>query len=192
MARSKEFEINTVLRKAMDVFWEKGYEKTSMQDLVNEMGVHRRSIYDTFGDKHDLFMQVIDRYDEIMDSSIHRRHADDQISPKDAIRHMFEHTIRNKEVPSKGCLMVNTAVELAIHDEEAAAKVNQSFSKTEARFLELVQLGRKSGDIGGRYEDVQLALFLNNALLGLRVMVKTTDDRDKLQSIVDTSMSLLD
>ncbi|MDD9267039.1 TetR/AcrR family transcriptional regulator [Paenibacillus sp. GCM10023248] len=192
MARSKEFEINTVLRKAMDVFWEKGYEKTSMQDLVNGMGIHRRSIYDTFGDKHELFMRIMDKYDELMDTAILRRDADDRLSPKQAIRHMFEHTISKSEFPSKGCLMVNTAVELAIHDEEAAEKVNQSFSSTEARLLELIQRGRKSGEITSRHEDAQLAQFLNNGLLGLRVLVKTTGDRAKLQAIVDTTLSLLD
>ncbi|NOV01752.1 TetR/AcrR family transcriptional regulator [Paenibacillus planticolens] len=190
MARNREFEVNTVLGKAMDVFWEKGYEKTSMQDLVTEMGVHRRSIYDTFGGKHELFMKVIDRYDEFIDTTIHR-HADEHTSPKQAIRYMFERAIRKKE-PSKGCLMVNTAVELAIHDEEAAAKVNLSFTKTEAHLLELVQLAQKTGEIAGQHDAVKLSQFLNNALLGLRVLVKTTDDREKLQGIVDTTLSVLD
>ena len=55
MARSKEFEENEVLDKAMKLFWEQGYEKTSMTDLVEHMGIHRRSLYDTFGDKHHCF-----------------------------------------------------------------------------------------------------------------------------------------
>ena len=53
MGRAKEFDQEVVLDKAMQIFWEKGYEKTSMQDLVDHMGIHRRSIYDTFGDKHE-------------------------------------------------------------------------------------------------------------------------------------------
>ncbi|MBP1965985.1 TetR/AcrR family transcriptional regulator [Paenibacillus aceris] len=191
MARNKEFEVHTVLGKAMDVFWEKGYEKTSMQDLVTQMGVHRRSIYDTFGDKHELFMQVIDRYDELVVTPIHHS-ADGLPSAKQAIRHIFERTIRKKEQSPRGCLMVNTAVELAVHDEEAAAKVNQSFGKTEAKFQELVELGLKSGEIGGGRDAQKLSQFLNNALLGLRVLVKTTDNREKLQGIVDITMSVLD
>ena len=63
MARSKEFEVNEVLDKAIQLFWAQGYEKTSMHELVNFMGIHRRSIYDTFGDKHALFMKALERYE---------------------------------------------------------------------------------------------------------------------------------
>nr|WP_083442409.1 helix-turn-helix domain-containing protein [Paenibacillus sp. IHB B 3415] len=59
MGRTKEFEINEVLDKAVQLFWMQGYEKTSMQDLVNFMGIHRRSIYDSFGDKHALYMKAL-------------------------------------------------------------------------------------------------------------------------------------
>ena len=62
MARSKEFDVDEVLLKAMHLFWDQGYENTSMQDLVKGMGIHKRSLYDTFGDKHTLFMKVLDRY----------------------------------------------------------------------------------------------------------------------------------
>ncbi|WP_246772684.1 TetR/AcrR family transcriptional regulator [Paenibacillus polymyxa] len=63
MSRSKEFDETEVLDKAMQLFWEQGYEKTSMTDLVKHMGIHRRSLYDTFGDKHTLFLMALDRYD---------------------------------------------------------------------------------------------------------------------------------
>ena len=63
MTRSKEFVESEVLLKAMHLFWEKGYEKSSLQDLVQHMGVHRRSMYDTFGDKHSLFMKTLELYE---------------------------------------------------------------------------------------------------------------------------------
>ncbi|MNC70346.1 HTH-type transcriptional repressor ComR [compost metagenome] len=63
MGRTKEFEINEVLDKTIQLFWMQGYEKTSMQDLVDFMGIHRRSIYDTFGDKHALYMKALQRYE---------------------------------------------------------------------------------------------------------------------------------
>ncbi len=61
MARQKEFDRDEVLHKAMEVFWTRGYEGTSIQDLVKHMGINRQSIYDTFGDKHSLFLQALDR-----------------------------------------------------------------------------------------------------------------------------------
>lgn len=65
MARTKEFDEDAVLLKAVRLFWEQGYEKTSMTDLVNHMGVHKRSLYDTFGDKHSLYIKTLNRYTQL-------------------------------------------------------------------------------------------------------------------------------
>ena len=69
MARSKEFDEKQALRKAMELFWQQGYEKTSMQELVDYMGIHRRSIYDTFGDKRTLFLSALSYYEELITTS---------------------------------------------------------------------------------------------------------------------------
>ncbi len=65
MARHKEFDQDEALQKAMEAFWARGYEATSMQDLVEHMGINRQSLYDTFGDKHSLFLKALDRYHEV-------------------------------------------------------------------------------------------------------------------------------
>ena len=70
MARSKEFNEEEALDKAMEIFWKQGYEKTSIQDLVDQMGIHRRSLYDTFGDKHSLFVQTLERYESLIAAQI--------------------------------------------------------------------------------------------------------------------------
>jgi TetR/AcrR family transcriptional repressor of nem operon len=70
MARQKEFNRDEVLHKAMEVFWMRGYERASIQDLVEHMGISRQSIYDTFGDKHWLFLQALDRYREIQSRKV--------------------------------------------------------------------------------------------------------------------------
>lgn len=73
MARIKEFDEDVVLLKAMRLFWEQGYEKTSMQDLVTHMGVHKRSMYDTFGDKHTLYIKALKRYGDVVGRSFEHR-----------------------------------------------------------------------------------------------------------------------
>ncbi|MGL6102693.1 MAG: TetR/AcrR family transcriptional regulator, partial [Exiguobacterium acetylicum] len=88
MARSKEFDEQVVLRKAMDVFWAQGYEKTSMQDLVDRMGIHRRSIYDTFGDKHSLFVAALAEYERFITNEMERI-IDRSPSVKQAIQDVF-------------------------------------------------------------------------------------------------------
>ncbi|MRN53637.1 TetR/AcrR family transcriptional regulator [Paenibacillus monticola] len=191
MARSKEFDIDTVLGKAMTIFWQQGYEKTSMQDLVSGMGIHKRSMYDTFGDKHTLYMKVMERYTEIISAKMEER-VQGLPSAKGAIRLLFETTVHKDDAEPKGCLFVNTAVELSNHDPIAVAKVNQSFMSNERLLEQLVQHGQENGEISGQYSPLVLSFYLHNALVGLRVMVKTTSDLQKLDGIIDTTLAILD
>ncbi|PAD21936.1 TetR/AcrR family transcriptional regulator [Terribacillus saccharophilus] len=191
MARNKEFDENEVLRKAMELFWIQGYEKTSMQDLVKYMGIHRRSLYDTFGDKHTLFIKALEHYNEIIrirtENKVNRLE-----SVKDAIRQLFEMVIVRDEQQIIGCLTVNTAVELSLHDDQAAEKVVESFSKTELLLNNLVLRGQKSGEISKHLDAKKTSEFLHNSLVGLRVMTKTTDDIEKLNNVIDITLSVLD
>ncbi|MBP1963654.1 TetR/AcrR family transcriptional regulator [Paenibacillus aceris] len=190
MARSKEFEINAVLDKAMDLFWRQGYEKTSIQELVTHMGIHRRSMYDTFGDKHDLFMDVMNRYKTMIETKINNR-VHQTNSVKMAIRQLFEMTISKEDDQPKGCLFVNTAVELALLDSEVAAKVHEEFLVTEKLFYELLVSGQQTGEISRQHSAENLSIYLNNAWVGLRVLVKTTNDKEKLESLIDTTLAIL-
>ncbi|AKG34160.1 TetR/AcrR family transcriptional regulator [Paenibacillus durus] len=191
MARSKEFDIDAVLRKAMFLFWSQGYERTSMKDLVETMGVHKRSMYDTFGDKHALFMKAMERYNESVEASIDAR-IQDQTSAKQAIRSIFEMVINVDDARPPGCLIVNTACELSLLDPEAAAKVNEYFAKTESLLSELITHGQATGEISSQHDAEKLSHYLLNSLTGLRVLVKTTTDRQKLESIIDMTLAILD
>ncbi|NJJ41988.1 TetR/AcrR family transcriptional regulator [Paenibacillus apii] len=191
MARNKEFDVDTVLQKAVRLFWSQGYEKTSMKDLVETMGVHKRSMYDTFGDKHALFMQALERYNESVGASIDAR-IQDQTSAKQAIRTIFEMVINVDDARPPGCLVVNTACELSLLDPEAAAKVNAYFTETESLLCELITHGQDTGEISRHYDAVKLSQYLFNSLTGLRVLVKTTNDRQKLKSIIDMTLAILD
>ncbi|MDQ0887807.1 TetR/AcrR family transcriptional repressor of nem operon [Paenibacillus sp. V4I9] len=191
MARTKEFDEDAVLLKAMQLFWEQGYEKTSMMDLVSQMGVHKRSMYDSFGDKHSLYIKALKRYSEMIDKSV-KRIINGSISAKETIRLVLETAIRrdDDELP-KGCLMVNTAVELAPHDSESRAWVNQSLTDFEQLIRELIEAGQQSGELDKMLNAEWLSCYFNNAFTGLRVLAKTTDDREKLMQIVETTMSIL-
>ncbi|MCE4052100.1 TetR/AcrR family transcriptional regulator [Bacillus sp. Au-Bac7] len=191
MARNKEFDENVVLRKAMELFWIQGYEKTSMQDLVKYMGIHRRSLYDTFGDKHTLFIKALDHYNEIITTRIENE-VSQQHSVKDAIKQLFNMIIVRDKQQLVGCLTVNTAVELSLHDEQAAEKVTESFSMTELLLNNLVQKGQTTGEISKHLDAKKTSEFLHNSLVGLRVMTKTTDDTEKLNNIIDMTLSVLD
>ncbi len=88
MARPREFERDVVLDRAMQVFWSRGYEATSIQHLVDRMGIQRGSLYDTFGDKRALFFAAINRYDRVVTAKLVAV-LEEPGSGKDAIRRLF-------------------------------------------------------------------------------------------------------
>lgn len=191
MARNREFNEKEALSKAMELFWQQGYEKTSMQDLVNHMGVHRRSIYDTFGDKHTLFMRALSHYVEVMDVRIKNK-IKSELTVKQAIRKLFEIVIYPNDKQPKGCLTVNTAVELSLLDQEVAKKVTETFIKTETFLFDLLKHGQEQGEIPKHYDIKGLSQFIHNSLVGIRVLAKTTNDKKELETIIDLTLSTLD
>ncbi|WP_018883449.1 TetR/AcrR family transcriptional regulator [Paenibacillus massiliensis] len=191
MARSKEFEINEVLDKAIQLFWAQGYEKTSMQDLVNFMGIHRKSIYDTFGDKHDLFMKSLTRYEEGQKRSINSIIAE-ELPVKETIRKIVEFTTFSNQEAPPGCFLVNSGIELVLLDPEVAAFVKESHLATEELFANLIRKGQHSGEVKAMIDAQTLSHYILNAWLGLRTMVKTTNDYQKLKNILDVTLSVLD
>ncbi|MFD1773989.1 TetR/AcrR family transcriptional regulator [Paenibacillus rhizophilus] len=190
MARPKEFEINEVLDKAIQLFWVQGYEKTSMQDLVDYMGIHRRSIYDTFGDKHTLYMKALQRYESTQNKKM-RFLVDKQEPVKELIRQFLESSIR-KEGEPQGCLIVNSGVELGVLDPEVASLVEDSYSKMEELLYDLVKTGQQRGELKASLEPEAASQYLLNAWLGLRTMVKTATDQRKLSNIIQTILNTLD
>ncbi|AIQ53914.1 TetR/AcrR family transcriptional regulator [Paenibacillus sp. FSL R7-0331] len=191
MARSKEFDVDNVLGKAMTIFWQQGYEKTSIQDLVSGMGIHKRSMYDTFGDKHTLYIKAMDRYADTVAGKLESR-TEGAASAREAIRLIFEAAAFKKSSEPKGCLLVNTAVELTNHDPEAAAKVTEAFLNTEQLFERLLRQGQESGELTRSFEAADMAAYLHNALVGLRVLVKTTKDAGRLQTVIEMTLKALE
>ncbi|AZN41646.1 TetR/AcrR family transcriptional regulator [Paenibacillus albus] len=190
MARTKEFDQEFVLHKAMNLFWEQGYEKTSLQQLVTHMGIHKGSLYDTFGEKRNLYNLALKRYCERYETSLKHR-VESSRSSKETIQQFFDSAIREREDKPQGCFIVNAAVELSNHDDEARDSVRVNWEHVEGIIRDLIVQGQQSGEFDETLDSVQLASFLNNALIGLRVMVKTNPDREKLSSIIEMNMSVL-
>lgn len=190
MGRSKEFEENDVLQKAMELFWEQGYEKTSMSDLVEHMGIHRKSIYDTFGDKHSLFLKVVDRYGEFSTAAL-KAEASRAETASQAIQYIFDYIIEGNVDKHIGCLFVNAATEFGTWDHEILVKVEEAFSQAEAVITEIIKRGQKSGEFSSTYGDELLGEIVHNALLGMRVQVKTSASKEKLSNITTFFLELL-
>lgn len=191
MGRCKEFEESVVLQKAMEVFWKKGYEKTSMSDLVEHMGIHRRSLYDTFGDKHTLFLKALDYFGESivarLMSGISRAET-----ARQAIQFIFGFMIEGSgDNRHLGCLYVNSAAELALRDKQVNEKTEDAFVRTEHLLADLIRKGQQTGEFSCDYDAEVLAESLHNTLLGIRLLARTSASKEKLYRIAEFSLAML-
>ena len=193
MSRNREFDEKVVLRKAMELFWKQGYEKTTMQDLVNYMGIHRRSIYDTFGDKRSLFLASLNYYETFVIETF-TGIISNSTTVKKAVRDVFNYVIQSAEldVYPTGCLSVNAAVELSLLDPDIKHIVTKMFKDTEVMFEQMLEEGQKKGELNEELNPQITAQFLHNNLVGLRVMVKTNYSKEELESILDLMLKVLD
>ncbi|MDT9717542.1 TetR/AcrR family transcriptional regulator [Paenibacillus sp. ClWae2A] len=191
MARSKEFEVNEVLDKAMKIFWEQGYEKTSMSDLVEHMGIHRRSIYDTFDDKHSLFLQAMDRYSGKISATL-LAEIKASTTAVEALHKIFDVMISEAEDTPSGCLIVNSAVELGARDPDVDTRSLESFNEAERMFEQIIQWGQREGEFSSDHDAKEMAEYLHNISVGIRAMARTSTGKEKLNRIINVSMQLLE
>ena len=184
--RERAFEEN--LEKVMEHFWRHGYTATSLTDLEEATGLNRGSLYHAYGDKRELFMQALRRYDrnhrEVKTSGL-----DSRPSPRGAVLAFFEAAAQ--DVARDGCLAVNSALELGAHDAEVASFVERSFVNIEEFFLGAIERGQAAGEISPRVEPDGTAKTLLGMLLGLRVLARISPDQTRLRSMVDQANALL-
>jgi TetR/AcrR family transcriptional repressor of nem operon len=127
MARTKDFDENEVLTKAIQLFWHKGYNATSMQDLVDALGISRSSLYDTYSDKHTLFLKALESYQKAGRERINEI-VGQSVAAKETIIRLMELATNDlvSDKQQKGCFMVNAEVEVAPHDQDVSKLVCQS------------------------------------------------------------------
>ena len=184
MPRKKEFDVDAVLDKAMTAFWTRGYEATSLNDLLDCMQIQRASLYNAFGDKHTLFLETLRRYDTIY----HQAEIEKLLkipSPRRAILRLFEDIITSvlENKARKGCFLVNTALELSPHDPEVAEVVREAFIKRELFFRKMIEKGRTGGEISQTVVPTATARALLSLYIGLRVLSRSRPEKALLQSI---------
>lgn len=193
MARHKEFDRNEALQKAMEVFWARGYAVASIQDLVEATGVGRQSLYDTFGDKHALFLQALDRYHEVESRKLFEL-LESPGSVRKALRQLFNGVIDKSlcESGRRGCFMNNAMSELAGRCEATAEKTCRNMAAIERALYRALVRGKKDGELKGVRDPRAVARFLYSSLQGLVLMAKAKRDRKTLEDVVRVTLSVLD
>jgi TetR/AcrR family transcriptional repressor of nem operon len=193
MARHKEFDRDEALHKAMEVFWSRGYEAASIHDLVEHMGINRQSLYDTFGDKHALYLQALDRYQEVESRKLFEL-LERPGSVKKALRQLFAGVVEGSLCAGerRGCFMGNAMSELAGRCKATASKTCRNMEAVEGAFYRALLRGKKAGELKGVREPRAVARFLYSSFQGLALMAKATQDRKTLEDIVKVTLSVLD
>ena len=170
---------------AQRVFQTRGYEGTSVQDLVEATGLSRSSLYGAFGDKHGLFLAALDRYAAAGRAATETACCGP--SPLAAIRAVLDQSARVGEQP--GCLMVNAAAECAARDPETATRADAARRALDARFETLVRDAQAAGEVGRQRDAAALARLLTGVVFGLRTLQTAGADQATLEAVVDEAVA---
>jgi len=193
MARPREFDEAVVLEAAVQCFWSRGYEATSVRDLAKKMRITGASLYNTFGDKRSLYRRALDYYVEQSFVACVKRY-EGHLPPREAICAFFAEIIEQSlsDTQRKGCMVVNSALEVAPHDPEFRRAVSSVFVQVEAFFRRSLAAGQRSGAISASQSANDLARLLLGVLLGIRVLARTRPERELLEGLVRPAFALLD
>jgi TetR/AcrR family transcriptional repressor of nem operon len=191
--RVKLFKEEEVLTKAMMIFWKKGYHDTSIQDLVDHLGINRASLYDTFGGKKKLFDSAFESYRKTGNEGL-RDLLNSQDSVKETLRMIFQEVIEGDvaDPDNKGCLVANTTTELLPHDTELQLVITRHREDVEQIFYDFMFTAVQKGEISGEKDLKTMASLLYTLLTGLRVTGKTRPNQNESMASVDAVLSLLD
>ena len=193
MSRPKEFNPDDAIEKAMQVFWHKGYEATSMEDLLSAMDLNRGSLYDTFGDKRQLFLKVMDRYCATFVGP--QFSLLDQPGPalptlRRFISGMIEGSLADPQ--RRGCLIANTVVELSPHEQEIAGTLRLTLRMVEDTFFKVLARAKQQGELKPDKDPRALARFLATMMQGTIVMIKAGASAEAVNQTAETALSILD
>ncbi|WP_255371365.1 TetR/AcrR family transcriptional regulator [Cupriavidus sp. YR651] len=192
MARPREFDEDTVLEAAMQRFWNNGYEATSMRDLADHTGTTTPSLYNAFGDKRAIYRLVLDRYVRLTLETCSAIFGSDD-PPLRALERYFDANVEEvlADRLHKGCFVVNTALEVAPHDQDFRDVVTEVFAGMEKSVRDCVAAGQRDGSILTSQPPGDIARLALSTILGLRVLARTNPDRELLTGVVRPFFVLL-
>lgn len=192
MARTREFDTDAAVDAAMRLFWCRGYEATSVQDLVTATGVQRGSLYAAFGSKEGLYLAALDRYRQQLSAPlIDGLRAGRPLRPllRDTLLDLVDAAVEADG--GRGCLIVSAALERLPVDPDVAARVRATIGAIEDALHDALAAARRDGALDARHDPRALARFLVMTIQGLRVYGVVRPERAALTDAVDTALGVL-
>jgi len=192
MARVREFDTDEVVQKSMEVFWRKGFEATTIQDLSEKTGLGRGSLYAAFESKHGLYERALRRYvRQTTDAT--RKALLHQVPLRQVIRDLLlarvEETLAEPERP--GCLLVMAITELVPHDEKTREIVGDAVKALQDSLAATLHMARSLGELPAETDIPALADFFVTLIQGLRIVGTACPDQVMLTRVVDTALSTI-
>ena len=193
MARPREFDEVTALEAAIECFWHRGYEATSVRDLADKMGISGPSLYNAYGDKRALFAQALDHYVDHSAGALIKR-LESSLPPRQAVRRFIEEIIERSvnDRERRGCFLINSALEVAPHDKQLGALIADRLAEIEAFFYRSIKAAQAEGAIRQDRVAKDLARLLLGVLLGIRVLARSKPERALLEGVARPALALLD
>lgn len=188
--RPREFDLDNALDKAMDVFRFQGFHATSISDLSKAMNLTVGSIYKAFGDKHNLFYQVFNRYLLLRKKELNEylSHANTGYEKIQNLLNFYIDSVKELE-GKKGCLVVGSAIEIEVLNHELTKAIEFALNKNLSNIKKLIEEGKADGSINQELNVDQVASLLLCLVLGIRVAGKTSSTRPN-DSIISLIMKL--
>lgn len=188
MPRPREFDVDQATERALELFWQKGYEGTTLTDLTTAMGINRPSLYAAFGSKEELFRKALGRYVEDVGAGL-RAALEAPTAREVATRVLrFHADAAGKAARPKGCLLVQGA--LACGDENVAVRTSltQERARIHQILVERLERARREGDLPAESKPADLARFILTICNGMAVQAVGGATRDQLRRVADTAM----
>lgn len=189
MTRTKTFDETQALERAMELFWLKGYHGTSMQDLVDAMGISRSSMYDTFGDKHAIFLAAFQHYKRSQSFDF----IDASSDIANTLANFFNHLLRDivADDEKRGCFIVNVSTELAWQDTAVRSIIQENYQMFESQFLPIFQRAIENGELNAQKDPRAMTRFLYVNMVGMRAASRATDDITFFRDAAKTALNAL-
>jgi TetR/AcrR family transcriptional repressor of nem operon len=192
MARTKKFDPDVALKIAVEVFWRLGYEHTSLETLMREMGISKQSLYDTFGDKRSIYFRAMGHYRETTNAALRDLFATGP-SVKSGFAKLFQSIIdESKAHHERGCLLLNANLASAIDDTEVKRFLRENQRDVEAIFRAAFVQAKKHGELGPAKDPVTLSKFFVATIQGMRALARLNHDRQELARIASVALAALE
>jgi TetR/AcrR family transcriptional repressor of nem operon len=190
MARTKEFDPEQALAKAMELFWRLGYEDTSLEALMEEMGLAKQSLYDTFGDKRSLYLKALAYYRDQTNGAMQRMLGETR-SVKDGFAKLLYGLVSETRAQhERGCLLLSANLQRDTRDAEIAEFLRDNQARVEAIFVQALRRAQKQGELPRNQDPTAIASFFVANIQGMRAMARLKSDRAALKQVARITLAV--